>query len=90
MTTEPTTDKQTNNWPTILFKTEYFPFERKKQVLARFEPRTFDTPGIRVISRLSWQETLRSFNILYGKLPLEMNPDVQMSPVNKLFTEQTY
>ena len=29
MTTEPTTDKQTKNWPTILFETEYFLFEKK-------------------------------------------------------------
>ena len=29
MTTKATTDKQTTNWPTILFETEYFPFEKK-------------------------------------------------------------
>ena len=29
MTTKPTTDEQTNNWPTILFETEYFPFGKK-------------------------------------------------------------
>ena len=28
MTTQPTIDKQTHNWPTILFETEYFPFEK--------------------------------------------------------------
>ena len=29
VTTKRTTDKQTNNYPTILFDTEYFPFEKK-------------------------------------------------------------
>ena len=29
VTTKPTTDKQTNNWPTILSETQYFPFEKK-------------------------------------------------------------
>ena len=29
MTIKQTTDKQTINWPTILFETDYFPFEKK-------------------------------------------------------------
>ena len=30
-TTKPTKDKQTNNRPTILFETEYFPFKKEKE-----------------------------------------------------------
>ena len=28
LTTKPTTDKQTNKWPTMLSETEYFPFKK--------------------------------------------------------------
>ena len=60
MTTQPTIDKQTNNWPTILFETEYFPFEKK--ILVRFELITFAVPGIFVTSRLTWARKHRSLN----------------------------
>ena len=42
MTIKPTTNMQTNNWPTILFETEYFPFE--KQNSKKICIRKFDIP----------------------------------------------
>ena len=53
MITKPTTHKQTNNWPIILFETAYFPFEKKKQILVRLEPGTA-VQGIVFTSTLKW------------------------------------
>ena len=39
--TQPTKHRQTNTTPTILFETEYFPFEKKKQFLSDSIIRTF-------------------------------------------------
>ena len=57
VTTKPTTDKQTNNLPTVLFETQYFPLEKK---LVRSENRTFNIADIFVASRLSWTGKHRS------------------------------
>ena len=58
--TKPTIDKQTNNWPTILFETEHFRFEktgpRQIQTQDLYRPR-------HIISRLSWSRKLRGFNL---------------------------
>ena len=41
MTTKPTKHKHTNNERTIFFEMEYFPFEKKKQVLSDSNPGPF-------------------------------------------------
>ena len=55
----------------------------KKQVLVRFQPRTFAVPGVFVTSRLSVQDTLRNFNSLRTNVPA----GIQMSPVNKVIAK---
>ena len=60
-TNEPRQDKQTNNWPIILFETEYFPL---KKFLVRFESRSFAVLDVFVTSRLSEPGTLRKLNTL--------------------------
>ena len=82
MTTEPATDKQTNNWPKIVFETVYFSFE-KKHVLIRLEPRTFAVRGIFVTSRLSLPGTPKIFEYLLKQGRVESRrPD---ESVDKIF-----
>ena len=60
-TSKPRQNEQTNNWPTILIETEYFPL---KKFLVRFESRTFAVLDVFVISRLSEPGTPRKMNTL--------------------------
>ena len=43
--TQPTKHRQTNTTPTILFETEYLPFE-KKTVPVRFDHQNFSVPSV--------------------------------------------
>ena len=71
MATKSTKHKQTkSNWN--FFEAEFFPF-KKKQLLIRFEARTFAVPGVLVNSRLSVPVTLENLSSLRTKIPSDSN-----------------
>ena len=63
------------------FEAEPLPFE--KMVLVRFEPRTFDVPGVFATTSVSVQETIQIMNSLWTKAP------AQWGPVDKVVYEKS-
>ena len=80
MTTKPTTDKQTNNWPTIFLETEYFRFKKT----GPGQTRTGDICPARHIRYPQAKLARNAKKAEYIMKQEEMSSYVQMSPVDKV------